>query len=248
MKTIKKLLLKIKFGYKSSGESFSKYLIKKGVTIGRGVRFYAPWQIYIDIQYPFLINICDNVVLAPGVRVITHDYSWHTLNMVYKEILGASGPVEIGENTFVGSNVTILKNTKIGKNCIIGAGSLVIGEIPDNSVACGVPAKVIMSTEDFYKKRKTKQLNEAYKLFEYYYEKFHLLPNREIFSEYFWLYCNNAEYLSKGELKKLKSSKFDESINKFINFESHKTVFRNYNEFIDYCKKEYNKHIGKDCL
>ena len=45
---------------------------------------------------------------------------------------------------FVGSNCIILLNTTIGNNCIIGAGSVVRGQFPDDSVIVGNPAKVIM--------------------------------------------------------------------------------------------------------
>ena len=48
-------------------------------------------------------------------------------------------------------NCLILPKTKIGNNCVVGAGSVVRGTIPDNSVVIGNPAKVIMKTEDYRK-------------------------------------------------------------------------------------------------
>lgn len=54
-----------------------------------------------------------------------------------------SGNCIIGSFTFIGTNSTILPNVKIGKNVTIGAGSVVTKDIPDNSVALGIPAKVI---------------------------------------------------------------------------------------------------------
>lgn len=51
--------------------------------------------------------------------------------------------VEIGPGCWIGTRVTILGGARIGKGCVIGAGSLVRGNIPDYSVAVGVPAKVI---------------------------------------------------------------------------------------------------------
>jgi serine acetyltransferase len=50
----------------------------------------------------------------------------------------------------VGIDTIILANSTIGSNCVIGAGSVIRGSIPDNSVAAGNPAKVIMKT-DIYK-------------------------------------------------------------------------------------------------
>ena len=64
------------------------------------------------------------------------------------------GCIEIGDNVFIGSNTTILYDVKIGSNVIIGAGSLVNRDISDNSVAVGVPARVIGTFDDFVQKRK----------------------------------------------------------------------------------------------
>ncbi len=62
------------------------------------------------------------------------------------------GPIEIGNNVFIGARSIILYNVKIGNNCIIGAGSIVTKDIPDNSVAVGVPAKVIGTFDSTLKK------------------------------------------------------------------------------------------------
>lgn len=62
-----------------------------------------------------------------------------------------SKDVEIGDNCFIGMDVKIFAGSKIGKNVIIGANSIVTGEIPPYSVAVGIPAKVIKKY-DFEKK------------------------------------------------------------------------------------------------
>ncbi|MFM5412420.1 serine O-acetyltransferase [Aeromonas veronii] len=49
----------------------------------------------------------------------------------------------IGDNVYIGPNVCIVEDVKIGNNVTIGAGSIVTKDIPDNSTAVGVPAKVI---------------------------------------------------------------------------------------------------------
>lgn len=53
------------------------------------------------------------------------------------------------------------KGVTIGDNCIIGFGSVVTHDIPANSVAVGVPARVVGTVEDYYKKRSTKCISEA---------------------------------------------------------------------------------------
>ena len=55
----------------------------------------------------------------------------------------SNGPVYIGENVWIGDKVTILPNVTIGKGCIIAANAVVTKDIPEYSVAAGVPAKVI---------------------------------------------------------------------------------------------------------
>ena len=55
----------------------------------------------------------------------------------------SNGPVHIGENVWIGDKVTILPNVTIGKGCIIAANAVVTKDIPEYSVAAGIPAKVI---------------------------------------------------------------------------------------------------------
>lgn len=53
------------------------------------------------------------------------------------------GEVFIGNNVWLGENVVILAGTKVGNGCIIGANSVVKGEIPDNCICAGAPAKIL---------------------------------------------------------------------------------------------------------
>lgn len=94
---------------------------------------------------PYLIEIGNHVAIASGTRFMTHDGAVWVFRDKFPDI-DVFGNIKIGDNTFVGANCTILPNTFIGSNCIVGAGSVVRGEIPDNSVVIGNPAKVIMKT------------------------------------------------------------------------------------------------------
>lgn len=67
------------------------------------------------------------------------------------------GCIETGDNVFIGSNTIVLYDVKIGSNVVIGAGSLVNNDIPDNSVAAGVPCRVIGTFEDLKDKRLKEQ-------------------------------------------------------------------------------------------
>lgn len=73
------------------------------------------------------------------------------------------GCIQIEDNVFIGSGTQILSNVRIGKNVIIGAGSLINHDIPDNSVAAGVPARVICTLDEYLEKRRGKQYPEEYK-------------------------------------------------------------------------------------
>jgi acetyltransferase-like isoleucine patch superfamily enzyme len=53
------------------------------------------------------------------------------------------GPVRIGPDTWIATKVTILRNTTIGRGCVLGSHAVVKGDIPDFSIAVGAPAKVV---------------------------------------------------------------------------------------------------------
>ncbi len=66
--------------------------------------------------------------------------------------------LRIGDNVFIGMNAIILKGSTIGSNVVIGAGSVVTCDCESESVYAGVPAKKIMSLEQYYKKKRNEQI------------------------------------------------------------------------------------------
>lgn len=109
--------------------------------------------------YPNLISIGNNVHLASKVLLVPHD-AIHLCLAGYLKKMGGGitarekiGCIQIGDNVFIGSNSIVLCDVKIGSNVIIGAGSVVTRDIPDNSVAGGVPCKVIGNFNSFVQKR-----------------------------------------------------------------------------------------------
>ena len=52
-------------------------------------------------------------------------------------------PIVVGDNCWFGANVSVMPGVKIGNGCVMGAGSVVTKDVPDNSLVTGVPGKVI---------------------------------------------------------------------------------------------------------
>lgn len=104
----------------------------------------------VDSLNPQLIEIGDNFVSAPGVVITAHDASTliHTKKYRVEKIL-------IKDNVFLGANSVILPGVTIGNNVIVGAGSIVTKDIPDNSVVAGNPAKFMCTTDDYIMKCET---------------------------------------------------------------------------------------------
>jgi acetyltransferase-like isoleucine patch superfamily enzyme len=65
------------------------------------------------------------------------------INLPIKDQGILKGPVRIGPDTWIATKVTILRNTTIGKGCVLGSHAVVKGDIPDYSIAVGAPAKVV---------------------------------------------------------------------------------------------------------
>lgn len=219
---------------KSSSERYLNYLRKAGCKIGEHTYIFAsPRDVFIDTTRPFLVEIGSNVQITRNVTILTHGYDWSVLKAKFGDVLGSEGKVKIGNNVFIGMNSTILHCTVIGDNVIIGAGSLVKGRYPDNCVIAGNPAKIICSLEEYYEKRKSKQVEEAKTIAMTYYERYHNKPPRNIFHEYFWLFEERKELLEgkfKNTMKLVEN--YDQTLKRFMETNP---VFKSYEEFIEYC-------------
>ena len=91
------------------------------------------------------IQIGNDCLIGANVKIIDNDF--HPVEPEARLSCDNSKighkPVYIGKNVFIGMNSIILKGTKIGDNCVIGAGSVLHGEFPDNCIIAGNPAKII---------------------------------------------------------------------------------------------------------
>ena len=131
-------------GRMSGVESVSA-LKERGLRIGNNVHIGG--GVVFDSSHCWLITVGDNVTIAPHVHVLAHDAST-------KRTLGYTriGLVSIGEGSFIGARTVILPGVRIGSRVIVGAGSVVTKDISDDKVAAGNPVKIIMSTEEYFKK------------------------------------------------------------------------------------------------
>jgi galactoside O-acetyltransferase len=119
----------------------------KGVYCNSNVTFVDDEHIYIG----------DNCLIAPNVVICT---SGHPILPVLREhhyVYNLS--VHIGRNVWLGSAIQVMPGVTIGDNCVIGAGSVVTHDIPANSVAFGIPCKVVREIgehdrEYYFKDRK----------------------------------------------------------------------------------------------
>jgi acetyltransferase-like isoleucine patch superfamily enzyme len=122
------------------------YLRKQGVQVGEDCRIFIS-----DVgTEPYLIKIGNHCTITVGVRFITHDGGCSLFRHEFPD-LNYFGKIEVEDNCFIGVNAIILPNVKIGRNSIVGSGAVVTKDIPPQSVAAGVPARVIATVEDYKK-------------------------------------------------------------------------------------------------
>lgn len=79
------------------------------------------------------IVIGEGVQIGPDTKIYDHDHDFRAPGGIRAEKFVTS-PVEIGANSWIGSNVVILRGTTLGENCIVGAGSVLKGQYPADSV------------------------------------------------------------------------------------------------------------------
>lgn len=132
-----------------------QYLRNQGVQIGENcaIDYSASFG-----SEPYLISLGNHVRVNEGVQFITHDggvWVLRELKEKYKDI-DLFGEISVGNNVHIGTNATIMPGVHIGSNCIIGCGAIVTRDIPDNSIAVGIPARVIESLEEYEAKNEAR--------------------------------------------------------------------------------------------
>lgn len=145
MNFIKKIVNMIKNKLHPIDYNSISYLKSRGVKIGENVDILDS---NLDFCHGFLITIGNNVTIT-GARILAHDAST-------KKFLGYSkvGRVDIGNDVFIGKDAIVLPNTRIGNRVIVGAGTVVAKDVPDNVVIAGNPFRILCTFEEYIEKHR----------------------------------------------------------------------------------------------
>lgn len=224
--------LKFKYAQLIGGEKYLNYLRNKGIKIGKYCHIGDPKTILIDTTRPYLVKIGDNVRMNTGFTLLTHDFSTSVITNVYGDFIPSSGKVTIGNNVYFAQKCTVLKGVTIGNNCIVGYGSLVNKDIPDNSVVAGVPAKVICSLDEYYEKRKVKSLEEAFALAREIQAVYNRRPVPSDFREEFVLFVSGDEVHKYPEIPiEYQLRTMGDCYDKWV--KQHKAPFKDFDAFLE---------------
>jgi len=123
------------------GRSSIIYCKNGDIILGRNVNISFNSMVFSGSR----VSLGENVILASFVYIIGggHDYSRTDIPVSDQE--KPSLGIEVGKNCWLGAGVKVFDGVKIGQDTIVGAGAVVVKDIPEFSIAAGVPARVAKS-------------------------------------------------------------------------------------------------------
>ncbi len=132
---------------------YTKLLKFQGLKMKGKPRFIAKSVKFDDFDR---ISIGDRLIASMYVQFLTHDYSYTTAlianNQTPDTDTAVLKDITVGDNVFIGLNSILMPGTNVGNHVIIGAGSVVRGNIPDYSLLLGNPAKIIGDVREYGEK------------------------------------------------------------------------------------------------
>jgi len=168
LRLLRYLLIKIQEineNYKYDSSTIAEKFRKQGAKVGENCFI----QINKLASEPYLVEIGDNVGIAPGAALITHDGA----SVIFRDEFPALrhfGKIIIEDNCFIGAGSIITAGVRIGKGSIVGPMSVVLRDVKPGSIVIGNPA-IQVSTVEKYKERCLKEWNsQGLNRFDYLFE------------------------------------------------------------------------------
>lgn len=115
------------------------------ITIGQNTHIQPRCQ-FSAYQAPIWIG--NGVQIAPNCAFYPYNHSMSPKEPISRQPLMSRGGIHISDDAWIGVGVIVLDGVRIGKGAVIGAGSVVTRDVPDNTIVAGVPAKVIRMRND----------------------------------------------------------------------------------------------------
>lgn len=97
---------------------------------------------YLDVE------IGASTLVADWVYITDFDHHYSNVDVPIKDQGIAKSPVRIGPDCWIATKVTVLRGTRVGRGCVLGAHAVVKGDVPDGAVVVGAPARVVRNRLD----------------------------------------------------------------------------------------------------
>lgn len=141
--------------------AIQKFFHKTGQRLTINGKFSAIYGVHMTVGDDVFINgncsfqdsnkitLGDRVIIAPDTKFYCGEHALDANKRFGKRPDGSNylitytKPITVGNDVWIGGNVTVIGGVKIGNNVIVGAGAVVTKDVPDNSVVGGVPARII---------------------------------------------------------------------------------------------------------
>jgi carbonic anhydrase/acetyltransferase-like protein (isoleucine patch superfamily) len=107
-------------------------------------------NVHINASVGGVIQIGETCLIGPNVIMRTAGHRFDDPSIPIRQQGHIVKNITIGDNVWIGSNAIVLGGVQIGSGSVIGAGAVVVSDIPQMSVAVGIPARVIRSRESYF--------------------------------------------------------------------------------------------------
>lgn len=134
----------VRLGDRVVSDGHGTILVDENAILQIGARAYFNEDLMISVKSE--VTIGDGCRFGPGVKIFDNDHIFDAENGVSDKHV--STPITIGNHCWIAANVVILKGTQIGNNCVIGAGAVMHGTIPDGSLVTATRELVVRPIGD----------------------------------------------------------------------------------------------------